>query len=156
MGAQPKALYKRDFVQWSARTAELLRKRRFEEVDLENLVEEVQELGNNWEHAIESHLTRMHMHVIKQKIQPERDGASWRGSIANARVEIIFYMKRAPSLRRYLEEALPAAYRVAIRQALDETGLKPRSRKFRLPKECPYTPKDILEGDIDSLSAKLA
>jgi hypothetical protein len=155
MGGTPKTLYKKDFVEWSARTAELLRERRFEEVDLENLVEEVQELGNNWEHAVASHLTRMLMQVIKQKIQPERDGASWRGSISNARVELIIYLKKSPSLRRHLEQSLPGAYEIAIRQALDETGIKTSPKRLGLPRECPFTPKDILEADIDTLAAKL-
>src|SRR3954451_11881364 len=74
MGASPKTLYKRDFVEWSARTAELLRERRFDDVDLENLIEEVEELGNSWEHAVESHLVRMMKHLIKQRIQPQRAG----------------------------------------------------------------------------------
>src|SRR5438067_2307597 len=46
MGATTKTLYETDFVEWCARTAELLRERRFDEVDLENLVEEVERSCN--------------------------------------------------------------------------------------------------------------
>jgi hypothetical protein len=148
-------LYESDFVEWSARTAELLRERRFEEVDLENLAEEVAELGSNWEHAVESHLAHMLIAVIKQKIQPERDGSSWRTSISNARVELLIYCRKAPSLRRHLERVLPEAYQIAMHEALDETGLTSRAKRFGLPQDCPFTPEDILAADIDTLTAKL-
>ena len=38
-------LYDTDFVEWSDRTAQLLKERRWEEIDLENLIEEVNSLG---------------------------------------------------------------------------------------------------------------
>jgi hypothetical protein len=42
----PKALYEEDFYVWTQRHAELLRARRFKELDLEHPVEEAAELGD--------------------------------------------------------------------------------------------------------------
>jgi hypothetical protein len=148
-------LYDSDFVEWSARTAELLRERRFEEVDLENLAEEVADLGTSQQHAVVSQMRRMFTHLIKRKIQPERDGASWRGSIVNARAEILHFIDDSPSLRRHLIGARDRMWRRAITDALDETGLTSRAKRFGLPEDCPFTPEDILEADIDTLTAKL-
>jgi len=67
-----KTLYDTDFVEWTARTAELVRKRRFEEVDLENLAEEIADLGNSEQSAVKSQLSRMLMHLVKERIRPER------------------------------------------------------------------------------------
>jgi len=47
MGITTKTLYDTDFVEWTARTAELQREGRFEDIDLENLAEEVEDLGKS-------------------------------------------------------------------------------------------------------------
>jgi hypothetical protein len=57
VGTTTKTLYDTDFVEWTAHTAEMLREGR---------------LGD----AVVSHLSRLLLHQIKRKIQPERDGAS--------------------------------------------------------------------------------
>jgi hypothetical protein len=41
-----KSLYQDDFYVWTRRQAECLRARRYDELDLENLIEEVAELGD--------------------------------------------------------------------------------------------------------------
>ena len=40
-----KNLYDEDFYVWAMKQAELLRDKRFDELDLENLIEEVEDLG---------------------------------------------------------------------------------------------------------------
>jgi hypothetical protein len=120
MGGLAKTLYDNDFVEWAAATAELLRKRRFDDVDWEHLIEEIVSLGQSDEHAVRSQLRRMLMHLVKTRIQPERTGTSWRKSIAGARAEIEDLMERSPSLRRHLEGSLEKVYGRAIKQTLDE------------------------------------
>jgi hypothetical protein len=148
-------LYESDFVEWSARTAELLRERRFEEVDLENLAEEVAELGTSQQHAVVSQMRRMFKHLIKHRIQPERDGASWRGSIVSAQSEIVQHLDTSPSLRGQLAAALQRTWRRAIKEALVETGLDAKAKLPGIPEECPYTADDVIEADLPALTAKL-
>jgi hypothetical protein len=38
-------LYETDFVQWTDRTVQLLRERQFNALDLDNIIEEIQDLG---------------------------------------------------------------------------------------------------------------
>jgi hypothetical protein len=45
MASTTKTLYDTDFVVWADNTAELIRARRFEELDIENLAEEVESLA---------------------------------------------------------------------------------------------------------------
>ena len=151
MGTTTKTLYDTDFVEWTAHTAELLRKARFDEVDLEHLVEEIQDLGLSERSAVWSQLRRMLMHLVKMKIQPERKGKSWRASVVDARAEIEYKLEASPSLRRYLVENLQAIYARAVRDALDETGLAQQAKKLDIPKDCPYTLGQLLETDLDSL-----
>jgi len=151
MGALTKTLYDTDFVEWAAATAELLRQRRFDDVDWEHLIEEIASLGQSDERAVRSQLRRMLMHLIKMRIQPDRAGTSWRESIVGARDEIEDLLERSPSLRRHLEENLESTYRRAVKSALDETNLKSKTRTLDIPEKCPYTLQELLEGDLDAL-----
>lgn len=147
MAVIAKTLYGTDFAEWSAQTAELLRQGRFDEIDIENLVEEIRSLGDSQFQRARSQLRRMLMHLIKQKIQPERDGVSWRASIANAQQEILDAIDSSPSLRRRLAERLDQTYRQAIKIARYETGLDAKD----IPAECPFTLGQLLEGNLTLL-----
>jgi hypothetical protein len=148
MGATTKTLYDTDFVEWTARTAELLRQGRFDEVDLEHVVEEIEDLGRSERLAMRSQLRRMLAHLIKMRIQPERAGASWRGSVASARIEILDRITDSPSLRRHAETSLPRLYREAVELALAETNLAAHAKELDIPAKCPYTLDELLQGDL--------
>jgi Domain of unknown function DUF29 len=143
MGVIAKTLYGTDFAEWSAQTAELLRQGRFDEIDIENVAEEIRSLGDSQFQGARSQLRRMLMHLIKRKIQPERDGASWRASIVNAQQEILDAIDSSPSLRRRLAGRLGETYRQAIKNARYETGLQAKE----IPSECPFTLDQLLESN---------
>jgi Domain of unknown function DUF29 len=143
MAVIAKTLYGIDFVEWSAQTAALLRQRRFDEIDIENVAEEIRSLGDSELKGALSQLRRLLMHLIKQKIQPERDGPSWRASIRNARSELIDAIRVSPSLRRKVADELPEIYRRALDDARYETGLAGAGA----PEECPFTLDRLIEGD---------
>ena len=156
MRTATKTLYETDFVEWADHTAELLRQGKFAEVDLEHLIEEVEGLAGSDRHAARSQLRRMLMHLIKERIQPERAGSSWRSSIIDAQREIELFLEDSPSLRRHLEGTLQKTYRIAVKDALQETDLTARAKEFSLPEKCPYKLADLLEGDLDALRGMLA
>jgi hypothetical protein len=156
MSTATKTLYETDFVEWADHTAELLRQGKFAEVDLEHLIEEVEGLAGSDRRAVRSQLLRTLMHLIKQRIQPEREGTSWRTSIVNAQQEIDLLLEDSPSLRRHLEESLQKIYRRAVKDALQETGLAAKAKEFSFPEKCPYSLADLLEGDLDALGGMLA
>lgn len=143
MGTTTKTLYDTDFVEWTAHTAGLLRDGRLDEVDLEHVAEEIEDLGKSDQRTVRSHLSRLLKHQIKRKIQPERDGPSWRESITSSREDLDYTIADSPSLRRFLEKNLQGIYRRALKDALFETGLKSAD----LPRDCPYTLDELLERD---------
>lgn len=142
-----KTLYGTDFAEWAAQTAELLRERRFDEIDIENVAEEIRSLGDSQFQGARSQLRRLLMHLIKQKIQPERDGASWRASIVNAQQEMLDAIDSSPSLRRRLAQVLQATYEQATRAARIETQMDAEE----LPQQCPFEIKQLLEDDPTQL-----
>jgi hypothetical protein len=144
MSAATKTLYETDFVEWSKRTAELLRGGRFDEAELEHAAEEIEDLGRCERSAVASQLQRMLMHLVKQRIQPERDGISWRRSITEGRSEIEYRFDDSPSLRSFAQENLQQIYRRAVRDALLKTGLTAHRSALNLPEICPYSLIDLL------------
>jgi Domain of unknown function DUF29 len=137
-------LYDADFVQWSDRTAQLLREHRFTDLDLEHLIEEIEDLGNRHRDALESQLTRLLMHLLKYEFQPEQRSGSWLGSIKESRKQIKRLFRKYPSLKVYLEQCCEECYADAIEDASDETGLL----QSQFPARCPYAIAEVLDPEF--------
>ena len=135
MGTATKTLYDTDFAEWASHTARLLRAGRMLEVDLEHVAEEIEDLGKSERSAIESQLRRLLLHKLKQLIQPERDGVSWRVSIVDARREIRDRIAASPSLRPHLQQNLQKVYQDAVELAVTETEVE----HAEIPEKCPWT-----------------
>jgi len=148
MGTTTKALYDTDFVEWTAHVAGMLRQGRLDEADLEHIAEEIEDLGRSERSAVASQLHRMLMHLVKQRIQPEKSGSGWRRSIAEGRAEVEFKLEDSPSLRRYAEQNLERIWRKAVKNSLFETGQSARRKDLDIPAHCPYTLDDLLDGDL--------
>jgi hypothetical protein len=146
MGTVVKSLYDTDFVEWTASTADLLRAGRLDEVDLEQVAEEIEDLGKRDRDAVRSQMLRMLKHLIKQRFQPERDGASWQTSIGDARGEIWVKMESSPGLRNHLGDSIERIYARAVKDAVREMGLT-RSAAAEIPQVCPYSLAELLGED---------
>lgn len=96
------------------------------EEDYEQVSEGLQSLLTSmWQElkrALRSQLSRLMMHVVKWKIQPEKRSGSWAVSILDARENIEEIMLEKPSLnRRFMEEIWEKTVQQAIRKAEEET-----------------------------------
>ena len=123
------------------RTAQLLRERRWHEIDLEHLIEEIEDLGKSERRGIASQLTRLLLHLLKWQYQPQRRSDSWLDSITDARTQIELALEDSPSLKNYPAQQLEQSYERACRQAAKQTGM-PLSV---FPQECPYSLELVLE-----------
>ena len=68
-----KSIYDQDFYVWTEQQAELLRERRFEELDLANLIEEVEGLGDTKKSAVLSNASVIIEHLLKLQHSPAQD-----------------------------------------------------------------------------------
>jgi len=75
------SVYPMNFNLWVEQTTKLLRKQRWQEIDLENLIEQMQDLGKSERRAITSQLTRLLLHLLKWQYQPQPRSDSWLESI---------------------------------------------------------------------------
>ena len=61
------SLYQLDFNLWLEKNLALLKERGFAQLDIDNLVEEMENMGNNRKDALESNLMRVLQHLLKWK-----------------------------------------------------------------------------------------
>jgi hypothetical protein len=136
----PNADYDSDLVAWSERQAALARARKLHALDLMNLAEELEDMGRRERRALESHLTRLLMHLLKWRYQPERRTGSWHLTIREARRQIRRILQDSPSLVPYLESVFNECYQEARGDAAAETGLAIEA----FPTQSPDTPSEVL------------
>jgi hypothetical protein len=131
-----KTFYETDFYSWAMQTAQLLREQRFSELDLENLVEEIEDLGRSEYRALASRLEVLLMHLLKCKYQSQMKNRSWELTIEEQRLRIQRLLRDNPGLKPKLSAAWEDAWQPALIQAQRETGLGaadfPNSNPFPL------------------------
>ena len=132
--------YEDDLYAWSQEQAALLRARRTEGLDWENLAEETLSMAGRDRRELKNRLRIVLLHLVKWQAQPAKRGASWRKSLRTQRRHIADLLQQSPSLRREVPALVLEAYPDAIEDAVDDTGLPPD----RFPVDCPYTPDEAL------------
>lgn len=138
--AVKKIKYDKDFYLWTQTQASLLREGFIDKIDLQNIAEEIESLGNSDKRSLESYLERLLKHLLKKQFQPERDGASWDKSIFNSRKRIARILKDCPSLKNYMKDSYNECYEIARKEASLETKLPEKT----FPKKCPWKLEEIL------------
>lgn len=133
--------YEQDLALWYARQAELLRERRFDELDLENLIEELEVAGKNLKRELHSRLRVLLMHLLKCQFQHDHISGSWRGTLHEQREELRDLLKDSPSLSPSVMQVAAKVYRAAVERAASETGLP----ETTFPASNPYTRDQLLD-----------
>jgi hypothetical protein len=145
VGSAEADLYETDFHLWTQRQADLLRQRRFGDLDLENLIEEVEDLGSNQRHAVESHIQNTLHHLLKLQFSPAVPPRHGRELTVRAQ-RIQLKRRLTASLRNHVGATLVELY--ADARELAAHDLKQDSVPAdRLPLDCPYTLDQILDSD---------
>ncbi len=143
-------LYEKDFSDWTARTVDLLRQRRFAELDIDHLIEELDDMGKSQRHELVNRLRVLLAHLLKWQFQyrqlserwAEFEGKSWRNTIIEQRAALRYLLDKNPGLRAALADSIVESYGQAADLAAQESGL---SAAF--PLECPYSQGQILDRD---------
>jgi hypothetical protein len=135
--------YETDIVAWANEQASLLRGGDWSQVDIENVAEEILDVGKSEQRELSSRMAVLLAHLLKWHFQPERQSGSWRATIRAQRKEIVLALKETPSLntRLYNDEWLDVVWAKALAQAIKETGLE------AFPENCQWEVKDILSEE---------
>ena len=133
--------YDCDLILWARDTAQLLREQRWDAIDWEHLIEEIEDLGKSERSAIGSQMERILLHLLKWQYQPQRRSDSWLDSINDGRSQIRRKLEDSPSLSSYPAQILDKEYTRARREAARQTGLV----LSIFPEFCPYTIAQVIE-----------
>lgn len=136
--------YGTDLHAWAGEQARLLRAGRMSDVDLEHVAEEIESLGSEQRHALESQYARLIARLLKWRHQHPARSTSWAVSILDARSEILRRETRNPSLKARARDIVGDMYPTARRQAALETGLSLSS----FPTDCPFSLDQLRDPDF--------
>ena len=135
-------LYESDFYAWTQEQVRLLQDRRWDCLDLPNLIEEIESLGKREKQELRNRLGVLLGHLLKWEFQPTHRSKSWLATIREQRRESKDILKDSPSLKPYLAEAIEKAYQSGLDLVVRETPLDYPD----LPETCPYSADQILDA----------
>ena len=136
-----KNLYEVDDFQWLEETVKLIKQRRFEALDLDNLIEELEDLGREKKNAVASLLELVIRHLLLLQywtIESEYNAVHWQEEIYNFRIQL--RRRITTNLRNYLESELNSIYK----DALGFVKIKTQNT-VSFPPECPYSLDQLLD-----------
>lgn len=150
-----KTLYERDYHQWLNETISAIQQRRFSDVDWDNLVEELDDMGKADKNALLSNVKILVAHLLKLTVQhdaPAQMKGSWYNSVDEHRERVKDALESIPSLQNYLPEAVSKSYPGARKLAIKEGkrasyGVRqPKEREY--PQQCPFSIEQVLDEDF--------
>jgi len=137
---QQRSLYEQDFLRWSEETAEKLKARDFDSLDLENLIEEVQALGKSDRKELLNRLIVIFEHLLKRLyVNSPNDYNGWERTIRTQRTCLKVLLKQSPSLKSKWEDSIEDAWQSALENVQEEYS------KTHFPDRFPYA------TDVDTL-----
>ena len=136
--------YEEDWAAWLTSQVELLKSRRFEEIDYDNLIDEVESLVRSNFRGFVSAVEVVMTHMLKWGFQLAYQSKSWARSIALHRLRVTIELEKCPSYCSHIYEAIAKAYRGARFVAERETGLLRQT----FPAECRYTWDEIMTRSL--------
>ncbi|MBN4005927.1 DUF29 domain-containing protein [Nostoc sp. LPT] len=119
-------LYDQDYYLWLRTTINQLRTSQFSSVDLDNLIQELEDMGRSQKRTVKSLLIRLFEHLLKLtywNVERERNEGHWKGEIRTFRREIKDELKDSPSLKSYILEIFDQCYEDARTEASDRSQL---------------------------------
>src|SRR5437868_2697703 len=103
------SLYEADETAWLERMAELIREKRYEELDYSHLQEYLSDMAIRERRRIESRLTVLLEHLLKWRFQPEKRSRSWHRTVLIQQQAIVDDVAKGV-LRNHALDVLPRAY----------------------------------------------
>ena len=137
---QLKNIYEIDEHLWLEETIKILKQKRLNDLDLENLLEELESLSKKDRNRVSSFLEQIIRHLLLLQywtIEQERNKNHWRAEIQSFRTQL--RKDLTTNLHNYLANELNIIYQDALEYVQEKTGFS-----VDFPEECPYTLEQLL------------
>lgn len=139
----PMSTYDDDIIAWSNEQARLLRERRFDQLDLEHIAEEIESVAWAEQHEFAKDMSELMYDLLRWQHRSGLRCSNWREILQLRRESARDSLRSTPSLRltltndRWLAKMWSGAVLAALKTGLD-----------RLPKTCPWTMEMVLAEDF--------
>lgn len=113
-----KELYDRDFNLWIEEIKKAIQNQDFKNMDWDNLLDEIDDMGKSEKRALESYLEQLIAYVLKLRYwesQKNNNHKHWKVEVINFRSRISRLLKRNPSFNRYMTEVYPGIFADAVK-----------------------------------------
>ncbi len=137
-----KSEYSKDFYTWALHNPELVRQKKFSEMDIEHIAEEIESMGRASRRELINRFSILLAHLLKWQFQPVKRSKSWVLTIKNQRFEITDLLDESPSLKPEIVLQLGHAYEKALLLASEQTGID----EDEFPQDCPFSVDQCLDS----------
>ncbi|MFM7384150.1 MAG: DUF29 domain-containing protein [Microcystaceae cyanobacterium] len=144
--AEIKQLYESDYLAWITVTTSQLKQKQFDQLDYENLVEELEDLGKEQRNKVDSYLRQLLIHLLLYAYwESEKNycAKGWAAEIDNFRFELELLLK-SKTLYNYFLSEINFIYAKAKKQVIKKTELP----QDVFPQSCPFAVDQILNPDF--------
>ncbi|HEY9767764.1 MAG TPA: DUF29 domain-containing protein [Coleofasciculaceae cyanobacterium] len=127
---------------WLDKQVKYLRLHKFDQLDLDNIVEELEDLGREQRNACKSFCRQIIVHrlLIDYWHEQAQTRNHWRAEVVSFQSEL--QDRLTTNYRKYLTENLQLIYKQSRKIVEYKTELSDR-----FPENCPYTIEQIIEED---------
>ncbi len=135
------SLYEQDYNLWQEKEIAALKNREINQLDWENLITEISEVGKSQKRALKNYTQRLIEHLLKIKYwysEQERNRDHWIIEVSNFRDNIIDILEDSPSLKNYLQENYDDWYGKSVKRV---------SRVFTVPKNDKIVLSELLSEE---------
>ncbi|MDS3861458.1 DUF29 domain-containing protein [Thermosynechococcaceae cyanobacterium BACA0444] len=110
-------LYDQDLMLWYQETITRLKQHDFNDLDIENLIEEIESLANRERRELKSRLFVLVCHYLKRLYVPSRqDYRGWDATIREQQRQLRQILKDSPSLKNYAHAQFPEIWTDALEE----------------------------------------
>jgi hypothetical protein len=139
-------LYEEDFYQWLEITANLLRERKLDQLDLENLIEEIESMGRSEKRELRNRLITLLEHFLKLAYwdtERELNERGWKNTVIEQRKQIELLLRDSLSLKPFLDDIFSDCYQ----DARDVVSRKTNLPSATFPEQSPFSVEKTIDPD---------
>jgi hypothetical protein len=145
--------YQQDFLRWAEEQSALFRAGNIADLDLENIFEEIEDMGKEQKLALQSLFRNILVHLLKLDLSPASDPRpTWIEEVTEFRDQAQTRIDETPSLKHYSDELFAKAWQQARRAA--GKSFEAYGEDVFIPAECPYSLAQVLNSDYFPENAK--
>jgi hypothetical protein len=137
------SLYEVDNEQWLEKTIKLLKEKRFDHLDLDHLIEELEALSRREKKTVERFLEQIIRHLLLLQYwnsESEYNANHWKAEIMSFRNQLNEDLTQ--NLLNHLRENQTKIYEKALKYVKQKTGYQ-----VDFPKNCPYNLDQLLDSN---------